>query len=135
MIDPLTERVRELTELVDPFGFDVKIDLGSDGVIHIASTEAPVVVSNEDKPASTTLKVSATTLQAILAGRQKVMSAYMFGKIRVQGDLDAARAAGVLPLGIVPPGEEFPGYPDLLIRAGAGRVLANLSDLEEVLPS
>ena len=92
MIDPLTERVRELTELVDPFGFDVKIDLGSDGVIHIASTEAPVVVTNEDKPASTTLKVSATTLQAILAGRQKVMSAYMFGKIRVQGDLDKVMA-------------------------------------------
>jgi HAD superfamily hydrolase (TIGR01548 family) len=41
---------------------------------------------------------------------------------------------GVLPLGIVPPGEDFPGYPDLLIRAGAGRVLASLSELEEVLP-
>lgn len=88
MIDALTQRVRELTELVDPFGFDVKIDLGSDGVIHIASTEAPVVVSNENRPAATTLNVSASTLQAILAGRQKVMTAYMFGKIRVQGDVD-----------------------------------------------
>ena len=88
MIDALTQRVRELTELVEPFGFDVKIDLGSDGVIHIASTEAPVVVSNENRPAATTLKVSASTLQAILAGRQKVMTAYMFGKIRVQGDVD-----------------------------------------------
>ena len=47
-----------------------------------------MVVSNENKPAATTLNVSASTLQAILAGRQKVMTAYMFGKIRVQGDVD-----------------------------------------------
>ncbi|MEE4163284.1 MAG: SCP2 sterol-binding domain-containing protein [Woeseiaceae bacterium] len=92
MTDALTQRVRELTELVEPFGFDVKIDLGRDGVIHIASTEAPVEVSNEDKPASTTLQVSPATLEAILAGRQNVMSAYMFGKVRVKGDLDKVMA-------------------------------------------
>jgi histidinol-phosphate aminotransferase len=50
-------------------------------------------------------------------------------------DVLAARAAGVVPLGVVPPGEDFPGYRELLIRAGAGRVLESLSELEEVLPS
>ena len=49
-------------------------------------------------------------------------------------DVAAARAAGVLPLGVVPPGENFPGYPDLLARAGAGRILSSLAELEEVLP-
>jgi histidinol-phosphate aminotransferase len=49
-------------------------------------------------------------------------------------DILAARAASVLPLGVVPPGEDFPGYPDLLTTAGAGRILNQLSDLEEVLP-
>jgi HAD superfamily hydrolase (TIGR01548 family) len=49
-------------------------------------------------------------------------------------DIAAARAAGVLPLGVVPPGESSTDYPSLLIASGAGRVLANLSDLEEVLP-
>lgn len=50
-------------------------------------------------------------------------------------DVLAARGAGVLPLGVVPPGEDYPGYRELLIRAGAGRVLESLSELEEVLPS
>ena len=49
-------------------------------------------------------------------------------------DILAARAAGVLPLGVVPPGEKFARYPDLLTAAGAGRFLNRLSDLEEVLP-
>ena len=49
-------------------------------------------------------------------------------------DAAAARAAGVLPLGIVPPGEDDPGYPDLLLTAGCGRVLSRLEQLEEMLP-
>jgi len=61
-----------------------------------------------------------------------VTRAWMVGD--TVNDMAAARAAGVLPLGVVPPGEDFPGYPDLLARAGAGRVLSSLSDLEEVLP-
>jgi histidinol-phosphate aminotransferase len=65
--------------------------------------------------------------------RLRVSRAWLVGD--TVNDVLAARAAGVLPLGVVPPGEEFPGYPDLLIRAGAGRVLESLSELEEVLPS
>ena len=88
MLERLTLRVTELTEYVDPFGFDVKIDMGRDGIIHIASTDDPVIVSNDDLPAAATLIVSPRTLDSILAGRQNVMTAYMFGKIRVNGDLD-----------------------------------------------
>jgi histidinol-phosphate aminotransferase len=49
-------------------------------------------------------------------------------------DLQAARSAGVLPLGVVPPGEDDPDYPAFLQRAGAGRVLRDLNQLEELLP-
>jgi HAD superfamily hydrolase (TIGR01548 family) len=49
-------------------------------------------------------------------------------------DIAAARAASVLPLGVVPPGESLPDYPPYLTAAGAGRVLASLGELEEVLP-
>jgi len=49
-------------------------------------------------------------------------------------DIGAARAAGVLPLGIVPPGESSTDYPPILTAAGAGRILNDLEDLEEVLP-
>ncbi len=87
MIDRLTERVRELTGRVEPFGFDLKIDLDADGVIHIASTEAPVDVSNEDKPAAATLKVAAGDLDGILNGTENPTTAFMLGKIQVDGDL------------------------------------------------
>lgn len=46
-------------------------------------------------------------------------------------DVRAARAAGVVPLGIAPPGEDAA---DTLIGAGAARVLTDLSELEELLP-
>jgi len=64
--------------------------------------------------------------------RLGVQRAWMMGD--TVNDMAAARAAGVLPLGLVPPGETAADYPQLLTAAGAGRVLASLADLEEVLP-
>ena len=55
-------------------------------------------------------------------------------EIPTVNDIGAARAAGVLPLGVVPPKESDDDYPVFLAAAGAGRVLNQLSDLEEVLP-
>lgn len=49
-------------------------------------------------------------------------------------DVRAARAAGVVPVGIVAPGEEPRGAAQALAAAGAGRVLGRLQELEELLP-
>jgi len=46
-------------------------------------------------------------------------------------DLTAARRAGVLPLGVVAPGD---GDPGALTEAGAARVLENLDELQELMP-
>ena len=50
--------------------------------------------------------------------------------------LKAARSAGLVPVGLRPPGAEAAGPAnDLsLLAAGAGRVLRSLSELEEVWP-
>jgi HAD superfamily hydrolase (TIGR01548 family) len=48
-------------------------------------------------------------------------------------DLAAARAAGVVPLGVVAPGDPVAGTTERLTDAGAARVLTSLSDLEELL--
>jgi histidinol-phosphate aminotransferase len=48
-------------------------------------------------------------------------------------DVRAARAAGVVPLAIAAPGEDAAHAADVLSRAGAARVLAHLSELEEML--
>ena len=62
----------------------------------------------------------------------EVERAWMVGD--TVNDIAAARAASVLPLGVVPPGESLPDYPLYLTAAGAGRVLTSLGVLEEVLP-
>ena len=49
-------------------------------------------------------------------------------------DVRAARAAGLLPVGVVAPGEEPEGTRLALTAAGAGRVLSTLTELEELLP-
>jgi phosphoglycolate phosphatase-like HAD superfamily hydrolase len=48
-------------------------------------------------------------------------------------DVRAARAAGVIPLAVVAPGDQEQLLADGLLRAGAGRVLQSLAELEEVL--
>ncbi len=60
-----------------------------------------------------------------------VRSAWMIGD--KPDDMGAARAAGVVPLGVSSPGET-PERADGLRQAGAARVLARLDLLEEMLP-
>lgn len=85
------------------------------------------VVCLEDGPDKPDPATVALALQQL-----GVQRAWMVGD--TVNDAAAARAAGVLPVGIVPPGENDPGYPELLITAGCGRVLSRLDQLEELLP-
>ncbi len=49
-------------------------------------------------------------------------------------DIHAARGAGVVPLAVVPPGEDSSVSSGVLLRAGAARVLRNLEELTGMLP-
>lgn len=61
-----------------------------------------------------------------------VRHAWMIGD--TVDDVCSARQAGVIPLGIAAPGDSQPSTADVLIRAGAARVLRNLNELEDLLP-
>lgn len=63
--------------------------------------------------------------------RLGVSRAWMVGD--TPDDVRAARAAGVLPLGVIPPGEAE-SWRGVLLRAGAARVVDELEELLEVLP-
>ncbi len=64
--------------------------------------------------------------------RLGVRTAWMLGD--TVDDIRAARAAGVVPLGVVPPGEDPARVGPLLLAAGAARVLPSVADLEALLP-
>ncbi|HET9335230.1 MAG TPA: SCP2 sterol-binding domain-containing protein [Sphingomicrobium sp.] len=67
----------------------VKIDFGGDeGVILLDGVNA--LVSEADQPADTTIKVSWDDWQALSSGTLDGMTAFMMGKLKVEGDMSNA---------------------------------------------
>jgi histidinol-phosphate aminotransferase len=87
----------------------------------------PVVVTLDDAPAKPD---PAPVLLAL--ERLGVRSAWMLGD--TPDDATAARAAGVLPLGILAPDPDDAVPADELLTSGCARVLSRLEQLEELLP-
>ncbi len=85
------------------------------------------IVAMEDAPR----KPSPVPVQRALE-RLGVDSAWMVGD--TPDDIQAARAAGVVPLGVVSPCDDPQLGREMLLAGGAARVLQNLDQLEGMLP-
>ena len=76
-------------------GKRVKLDFGGDGVI-VMDGDAQTV-GEDDGDADTTIKVSWDDWQAMAAGQLDGMTAFMTGKLKVEGDMgNAMQLQGVL---------------------------------------
>jgi putative sterol carrier protein len=76
-------------------GKTVKLDFGDDGVILLDGANS--LVSEADMAADTTIKVSWEDWQAMAAGQLDGMTAFMTGKLKVEGDMsNAMQLQGVL---------------------------------------
>jgi putative sterol carrier protein len=76
-------------------GKRVKLDFGDEGVVMLDG--AGQAVTEEDGPADTTIKVSWEDWQAMADGKLDGMTAFMQGKLRVEGDMsNAMQLQGVL---------------------------------------
>ena len=76
-------------------GKRVKIDFGGDGVILLDG--AANQVSEDDGDADTTIKVNWDDWQSMAAGQLDGMTAFMTGKLRIEGDMsNAMQLQGVL---------------------------------------
>ena len=76
-------------------GKRVKLDFGGDGTIMLDG--AANQVTEEDGDADTTIKVSWNDWQAMAAGQLDGMTAFMTGKLKVEGDMgNAMQLQGVL---------------------------------------
>lgn len=75
---------------VEASGFDrsVKFDTGGDGVIVIDGPS----ISTIDAPADCTIKLSLSDFEDLIAGELDPMSAFMTGRLKVEGDMTVAMA-------------------------------------------
>jgi putative sterol carrier protein len=75
-------------------GFDrsVKFDTGPDGVLLIDGT----TVSTTDEPADCTIKLSLDDLESLIAGDLNPTTAFMSGKLKIEGDMSVAMALSQL---------------------------------------
>ena len=76
-------------------GRRVKIDFGDQGVVMLDGAASQV--SEEDGAAETTIKVGWDDWQQLAAGQLDGMTAFMMGKLKVEGDMsNAMQLQGVL---------------------------------------
>ena len=76
-------------------GKRVKLDYGEKGVVMLDGVDKKV--TEEDGPADTTIKVSWEDWQAMADGKLDGMTAFMQGKLKVEGDMsNAMQLQGVL---------------------------------------
>ncbi|HEX8216364.1 MAG TPA: SCP2 sterol-binding domain-containing protein [Allosphingosinicella sp.] len=76
-------------------GKRVKLDFGDQGVVMLDGTAN--AVTEEEGPADTTIKVAWEDWEAMRDGKLDGMTAFMQGKLKVEGDMSAAmQLQGVL---------------------------------------
>ena len=80
----------QMKDKVSSSGFDrsVKFDTGSDGVIVIDGA----TVSTTDAPADCTITLSLEDLESLVAGDLNPTTAFMTGKLKIEGDMSVAMA-------------------------------------------
>ena len=89
----LVQRMQENSAWVP--GKRVKIDFGGEGVAMLDGVGNQV--SEEDGDADTTIRVSWDDWQQLAAGQLDGMTAFMMGKLKVEGDMsNAMQLQGVL---------------------------------------
>ncbi|RRA99138.1 SCP2 sterol-binding domain-containing protein [Larkinella rosea] len=92
-LQDFTDQIRQ--RIGTESGFNATVKLATDqGSIFIDGRENPPVVSNEDNEADCTIKVSLSDLQKLGTGELNPMTAFMFGKLKVQGDMALAMKIG-----------------------------------------
>ncbi|GLS31340.1 Putative sterol carrier protein [Mesorhizobium albiziae] len=84
----------KMTAKVASAGFErsVKFDTGADGVIVIDGA----TVSTTDGPADCTIKLSLDDFEQLISGDLNPTSAFMTGRIKIEGDMTVAMALSQL---------------------------------------
>lgn len=92
IVQAIQARVEKATDLRG----SVKFVLDGTQAIHVDATQQPPALTTEDKPADCTIRLSSETFADILQGKASAMTAFLFGKIKVEGNTGLAMAVSRL---------------------------------------
>jgi putative sterol carrier protein len=89
-LEQITEGMRERVGEDCGLGAKLKFDFGDDGIVFLDATQVPNVVTNEDEDADCTLQISMDDFVAMTKGELDGTTAFMMGKLKIQGDMGIA---------------------------------------------
>ena len=85
----ITTKMKEGAAKKSSFGSTVKFATDQ-GVVYIDGNANPPTVSNDDKAADCTLKMDFADFAALIGGQLDGMTAFMTGKLKIEGDMGVA---------------------------------------------
>jgi len=89
-LEDVTKGMSERAGAKPAFGNSVKFQF-PEGVIHVDGTGAGNnIVTNADSPAQCTIKMSLDDFKAMASGQLDGMTAFMTGKLKIEGDMGVA---------------------------------------------
>ncbi len=88
VVQAIQERVAKAQDLRGT----VKFVLDGTQAVHVDANQQPPVLTTEDKPADCTIRIASDTFSEILQGKASAMTAFLFGKIKVEGNTGLAMA-------------------------------------------
>ncbi|MPZ29821.1 MAG: sterol-binding protein [Rhodospirillales bacterium] len=85
----LTAKMKEGASKKSAFGNTVKFATDQ-GVVYIDGNQNPPSVTNDDKAADCTLRMDFGDFSDMIAGKLDGMTAFMTGKLKIEGDMGVA---------------------------------------------
>src|SRR5690606_14311201 len=96
-LQQITDGLRERVGTDSGLGASVKFDFGPDGVVVLDATKVPNEVGNDDRPTDCTMKIAMDDFLAMTRGELDGTTAFMMGKLKIEGDMSVAlRLQGLL---------------------------------------
>lgn len=86
----VTQRLRERVGEDSGLEATFKFDFGGDGLVHIDAATVPHVVTNEDRDADCTISIALDDYLEIARGELNPTTAFMMGKLRIDGSMSIA---------------------------------------------
>jgi putative sterol carrier protein len=89
-LESATETIKSRVGDDAGLGATLKFDMGDAGVIFIDGKSTPNTVSNDNNDADCTVGLALDDLESMLAGDLAPTTAFMSGKLKVEGDMGVA---------------------------------------------